>query len=190
MSHHTIDRKPSGDEEGAYAVWATPSKDAKIRLKKLMSGLRSKFGGPKFDPHLTVVGPISLTGKDATEKFRAACRGLKVYPAQAQEISTGNSFWQSVYLRLDATPEVLGISSHFDEHFGNTRTTPYLPHMSLLYGDLTDEEKNEAIDEAKTLDDTIDSMSFAIDRLELYITPDDKTLKSWIKVEEYVLCAH
>uniref|UniRef100_A0A803MDW6 Cyclic phosphodiesterase n=1 Tax=Chenopodium quinoa TaxID=63459 RepID=A0A803MDW6_CHEQI len=159
MSDHTIDRKPSGDKEGAYAVWATPSKDAKMTLKKLMSGLRSKFGGPKFDPHLTVVGPISLTGKDAKEKFRAACRGLKAYPAQAQEISTGNSFWQSVYLRLNATPE-------------------------------TDEEKNEVIEEAKTLDDTIDTMSFAIDRLELYITPDDKTLKSWIKVEEYELCAH
>uniref|UniRef100_A0A803NDD8 RNA ligase/cyclic nucleotide phosphodiesterase family protein n=1 Tax=Chenopodium quinoa TaxID=63459 RepID=A0A803NDD8_CHEQI len=141
MSHHTIDRKPSGDEEGAYAVWATPSKDAKIRLKKLMSGLRSKFGGPKFDPHLTVVGPISLTGKMQQRNFG----------------------------------QLAGA---------------YLPHMSLLYGDLTDEEKNEAIDEAKTLDDTIDSMSFAIDRLELYITPDDKTLKSWIKVEEYVLCAH
>lgn len=61
--------------------------------------------------------------------------------------------------------------------------------MSLLYADFTDEEKHEALAEAKKLDDTIDTMSFAIDRLELYITPSDKTLKSWVKVEEYVLCA-
>ncbi|KNA16025.1 hypothetical protein SOVF_092910 [Spinacia oleracea] len=188
MSEDKVNSKRS-DEEGAYAVWATPSKDALKRIKKLMSGLRSKFGGPKFDPHLTVIGPINLKGKDALDKFRAACHGLKAYPAQVKDVSTGDSFWQSVFLRLDATPQVVGISEHFDAHFGYDRSTPYLPHMSLLYADFTDEEKHEALAEAKKLDDTIDTMSFAIDRLELYITPSDKTLKSWVKVEEYVLCA-
>ncbi|KAL2931009.1 Cyclic phosphodiesterase [Bienertia sinuspersici] len=72
-----------------------------------MHGLRSKFGGPKFDVHLTVVGPINLTKEDALEKFEAACLGLNAYPAHAKEVSSGNSFWQSVFLRLDPTSQVI-----------------------------------------------------------------------------------
>lgn len=93
-------------EIGSYAVSAIPSKDANMRLKKLMKGLRSKFGGPKFDPHLTIVGPLSLTREDALLKFKEACQGLKAYPAQAKAVSAGNSFWQTVYVLLEPTPQV------------------------------------------------------------------------------------
>ncbi|GFY87118.1 hypothetical protein Acr_05g0007570 [Actinidia rufa] len=50
-----------------YLVWAIPPEDVRERLKRLMSGLRSEFDGPKFEPHITVVGAISLTEEDALD---------------------------------------------------------------------------------------------------------------------------
>lgn len=62
----------------------------------------------------------------------------------------------------------------------------YMPHLSLLYGDLTEEEKKKAQEKANILDDTISGLSFPVTRLALYKTDtEDKTLKSWEKIAEY-----
>ena len=63
-----------------------------------------------------------------------------------------------------------------------------MPHLSILYGDMTDEEMKKAQEKATILDESIGSLSFQVSRLALYKTdPDDKTLKSWEKIAEYSL---
>lgn len=64
----------------------------------------------------------------------------------------------------------------------------YMPHLSLLYADLTEEEKKRAQEKANAIDESIGSLTFQITRLALYKTDtEDKTLKSWEKVAEYNL---
>ncbi|KAE7996335.1 hypothetical protein FH972_001066 [Carpinus fangiana] len=65
------------EEKHVYSVWALPPDDVAARLKKLMESLRSEFGGPHFEPHITVVKAISLTPDDALRRFRSACEGVK-----------------------------------------------------------------------------------------------------------------
>lgn len=60
-----------------------------------------------------------------------------------------------------------------------------MPHLSLLYADLTEEEKKRAQERANALDEGIGSLTFQITRLALYKTDtEDKSLKSWEKVAE------
>jgi hypothetical protein len=62
------------------------------------------------------------------------------------------------------------------------------PHLSLLYGYLTEEEKRKARELVGALDESITSLSFPITRLALYkIDYKDTTLKSWEKIAEYPL---
>lgn len=64
----------------------------------------------------------------------------------------------------------------------------YMPHLSLLYADLTDEDKKKAQEKASILDESIAGLSFPITRLALYKTDtEDKTLKSWEKIAECLL---
>ena len=59
-----------------------------------------------------------------------------------------------------------------------------MPHLSLLYGDLTDEQKEKARQRVEELDKEIRGLSFQISSLALYKTDtEDKTLKSWEKAE-------
>ena len=61
----------------------------------------------------------------------------------------------------------------------------YMPHLSLLYANLTEEEKKKAQEKANMLDESISGLSFQISRLALYKTDtEDKTLKSWEMVAE------
>ncbi|KAL5997708.1 hypothetical protein ACLOJK_008638 [Asimina triloba] len=82
----------------------------------------------------------------------------------------------------------------FDIEFSDSRIEskvgfgPYMPHMSLLYGDLTDEEKEKIVERAKSLDPEICNLSFEVSYLTLYESDtDDLTLKSWRKVADIEL---
>ncbi|CAO2842284.1 unnamed protein product [Amaranthus hypochondriacus] len=175
-------------QKNVYSVWGLPSDDVKNRVKKVMKTLQSEFNAPDFDPHVTVVGAINLTPEDALNKFKSACQGLKAYTAYGRGVTTGTFFYQCVFLLLDTSPEVVHTSDHCCGHFGYNRNTPYMPHMSLLYADLTDEEKKKAQDRANVLDDSLGNLNFTINRLALYKTDtEDKSLKSWEKVTEYDL---
>ena len=59
-----------------------------------------------------------------------------------------------------------------------------MPHVSLLYGDLTDEEEEEARKKVEELDKDIYGLEFEISELALYRTDTtDKSLESWELVE-------
>ncbi|KAK0578757.1 hypothetical protein LWI29_015730 [Acer saccharum] len=165
-------------QKNTYSVWAIPPEDVGARLKKIMEGLKSDFGGPHFEPHVTVIGAINLTAEDAAEKFKSACEGLKVYNCSVDRVATR-------HLLLHPNAEVVEASAHCCAHFGYSNSTPYMPHLSLLYADLTDDEKKKAEEKINALDDNIDKLSFPITRLALWKTDiGDKTLKSWEKVAE------
>ncbi|KAL0398410.1 UNVERIFIED_CONTAM: Cyclic phosphodiesterase [Sesamum radiatum] len=176
---------PAQVKKNVYSVWALPPEELTPRLKKLMEGLRSEFGGPEFEPHVTVVGAFSLPESEARDKFNKACEELKAYNASVEKVDTGTFFYQCVFLRLHPTPEVVEASAHCCGHLGCKNSTPYMPHLSLLYGDLTDEEKKTAREKAYVLDESIGSLNFQISRLALYKTDtEDKSCKSWEKVAE------
>ncbi|CAA0823680.1 Cyclic phosphodiesterase [Striga hermonthica] len=181
----TANPTPGEAKRDVYSVWALPPVELTPRLKKLMDGLRSEFGGPQFEPHVTVVGAVSLTEAEARDRFAKACEGLKAYGATVEKVAAGTFFYQCVFLLLHPTPQVVEASAHCCGHLGYKNSTPYMPHLSLLYGDLTDEEKKRAQEKAYALDDGIGSLSFQISRLALYKTDtEDKSCKSWEKVAE------
>ncbi|XP_009615094.1 cyclic phosphodiesterase [Nicotiana tabacum] len=175
-------------EKHVYSVWALPPEDVRVKVKKLMEGLRSEFGGPQFEPHVTVVGAIRLTEAEALDRLKKACDTVKPYSATVEKVDCGTFYYQCVYLLLHPTTEVVEASAHCCSHFGYNRTGTYMPHLSLLYGDLTDEEKKKAQEKAYILDEGICSLSFPISHLALCKTDtEDKSCKSWEKVEEYSL---
>ncbi|XP_073058580.1 cyclic phosphodiesterase-like isoform X2 [Primulina eburnea] len=168
-----------------YSVWALPTEELRPRLKKLMEGLRSEFGGPQFEPHVTVVGAVSWTESEARDRFTKACERLESYDARVDRVATGTFFYQCVFLLLHPTPQVVGASAHCCGCFGYKNSTPYMPHLSLLYGNKTGEEKKTACEKAYVLDENIGSLSFKITHLALYKTDtEDKSCKSWEKVAE------
>ncbi|CAN6913086.1 unnamed protein product [Brassica oleracea] len=166
-----------------YSVWALPDEETEPRFRKLMEALRSEFSGPRFDPHVTVVGATSLTAEEAKKMFESACDGLKAYTATVDRVSTGTFFYQCVFLLLKSAPEVMKAGEHCKNHFKCSTTTPYMPHLSLLYAELDEEGKKKAQEKAYTLDNSLDGLSFRLNRLALCKTDtEDKTLESWEKV--------
>ncbi|XP_030968227.1 cyclic phosphodiesterase-like isoform X2 [Quercus lobata] len=95
-----------------------------------MDSLGSEFGGPKFEPHITVVGAVRLTPEDAVEKFRSACEGCKAYTATVDRVATGAFFYQCVFLLIHPTTEVVETSANCCGHFGYKNSTLLLQYIN------------------------------------------------------------
>ncbi|KAL6655955.1 hypothetical protein ACP70R_006781 [Stipagrostis hirtigluma subsp. patula] len=167
--------------EEVYSVWALPPEPARGRLRRVMAALRAAYGGPAFEPHLTVVGAIRLRRSSAVEALRAAAAGLRPYTARVAGDRRGG-FFRRVYLLMEPTAEVMAASDHCCGHFGYQRPTPYRPHVSLIYRDWTKEEEAEARKKVVELDQDIRDLQFEISELALYTTGPGG-VESWELVE-------
>ncbi|XP_039800230.1 cyclic phosphodiesterase-like isoform X1 [Panicum virgatum] len=173
--------------EEVYSVWALPPAPIRDRLRRIMEGLRAAHGGPAFEPHATVVGDFRSRRSAALEVLRTAAAGVQPYTARVTGVARGSFFYQCVYLLLEPTPEVVAASDYCCGHFGYKGKTPLMPHVSLLYGDLTDEEE-ESRKKVEELDKDICGLESEISELALYRTDTaDKSLESWELVEVWHL---
>ncbi|KAK8970552.1 Cyclic phosphodiesterase [Platanthera guangdongensis] len=180
----TAKLEEADNSEEFFSVWAIPPPDVNRRFKSLMFSLRSEFGGPAFDPHITVVGDLRLHRNDAIAFLHSSAASINPFTARISAVSHGAVFYQCVYLLLDPSPQVKEISSHCCSHFGYKSSTPYMPHLSLIYGDLGEEEKERASKRAEEIDAGINGLTFEISSLALYRTDTrDKTTESWELVE-------
>ncbi|KAK9919989.1 hypothetical protein M0R45_028558 [Rubus argutus] len=188
-SHSMVD-----NEWHSYSVWAMPPDDVSLRIKKVMESLRLEFGGPEIEPHIPVVGSLRMTHEEVLNKFRSLQSCVTSgYKAKVNQVVIRSFYYQCVSLLLDSSFD------HSDESFELWRATGACgrcfgfkirvrPHLSLLYGNLTEEERKKAQEKVSILDESITSMSFPITRLALYkIDYKDKSLKSWDKIAEHTL---
>lgn len=173
-------------EEGVFSVWAMPPEQKRAPFRQIMEKLRIEFGGPAFEPHVTVVGAQRLKKAEACAMLEAACTAMSSYTCRLTDIAGGTFFYQCVYALVEQTPQVMEANLQANRCFGvDENARPYMPHLSLLYGDLSDEDKLKAKAMAKTLCHLIQNTEFQVSSLCLYKTDThDKSLRSWEKVAE------
>ncbi|CAM6033533.1 unnamed protein product [Sphagnum compactum] len=138
-----------------------------------MTQLSEMHAGPSFQPHVTVLDAHPVLRSKAQESLKDLCATTLPYTYKITGVKTGQDFHQCVYLTIERTQEV-----------GRSVGRQYMPHMSLLYGHLSEEELElaKAKVEAEHGKQLI-SMQFQVSSLGLYCTdPADVLCNSWKKV--------
>ncbi|KAK9919907.1 hypothetical protein M0R45_028481 [Rubus argutus] len=172
----------NAQRKDTYTVWGIPPVDVVLRIKKLMEALRAEFGGPEIEPHITVVGSVLWRHDDAVKHFVSGCENIEPYLCEVNELVTRKFYYQPVSLLF----QPCDWAGHLGGHLG--RCNAHMPHLSLLYGNLTDEERKRALEKVKELDDSIASLKFTISRVVLYKTHNEaRDQHSWEKIMEYNL---
>lgn len=126
--------------------------DASRALDHLIRELAaSQLGSPIFSPHVTLLHPIASSWPlvaivSAVHQAVASIRqqhsafdwSLDVMPAQR-----GEQYYQSVIAPMRPHPALTKLRKACEEHFGLKDLPTYLPHLSLIYGDLSGEARKE-----------------------------------------------
>lgn len=180
-----------------YSIWAVPPPENPLqsRFSTVINSLSAEFSCIPFPPHVTVIGAFGvdqgLTGAEVLKKMKSFCRSLKPYTLRVLDVSSGQKYFQCVYLRIAQTKEVLMVNWRARHlfHISNDRAgfinssaaEHYMPHLSLIYGDLNETDKDLAKNMVKTQhSDILQDTEFLVSSLALYRTdPDDLEMKSW-----------
>lgn len=130
---------------GEFSLWLIPPEPFFSRYRDLIHRLSREYGTRTFPPHLTLLG--SHRGEEAgmIEQARALARMLAPVPVRLREIGARNEFFRCVIVYADKSPELMEANRQARELFHAEAGSEYLPHLSLVYGDLAGAQKASLI---------------------------------------------
>jgi hypothetical protein len=132
-----------------------PRGDVCERLERILHELSAKFGAPEFPPHVTLLGGIVGSHREVLSKA-----------ASLAKIDYLDDYFRCLFVRAAVDAPLLRAHQVAREVFGRRRDPSFVPHLSLLYGNIGRSLKEVVIAE---LGGRMD-LTFKVRNLHLYST--------------------
>jgi 2'-5' RNA ligase len=174
--------KPSNRREiGEYSIWLNPDNPAFNELSNEISCIGMTYDTPLFAPHITLIGKIQGREKDILEKTRGVLAQVCQIEVTLEQIESSENYYRCVYARAKKIPELLQANETARKSFGVNDAEEYMPHLSLAYGDVSEQTRAEMIAQIGDLKNRV----FTIKSASLYSTKGPIT--KWYKLADFSL---
>ncbi len=149
-----------------YALWLRLENEARERFQALIAILSRRYHAPLFEPHVTLLGDI--TGSDAEVMAKTARLALEIEPFDMQLTTADHrdEYYRCLYVKAVPTNALMEANRLARRLFESASGNKYLPHLSLLYGDFSTQEKEKILAEINCTF----KATFRVNRLALYTT--------------------
>ncbi|MHB8710621.1 MAG: 2'-5' RNA ligase family protein [Minisyncoccota bacterium] len=120
-----------GETRGHHLFLMPPEGPLKDALRFVTASLAKTYGGPVFEPHITLAAEIVAPVPD----IMVFAEKLVKRPAPRitfQGIETGTNFFKCCYLLVEDTPQLAELNRLARERFSITNV--FKPHLSITYG--------------------------------------------------------
>ena len=163
-----------------YHLFLEPTGDVAAELQTIVATLAREYNGPVFVPHVTVAARIpSEQGEESiVAKTETLLKECSAFPVTLEDVGMGEEFFCALYMKVQKTSALEALHTRANEIFALSDRGVYVPHVSLLYGNFSAEEK-EIIPTFALLK----GVSFLVDRASLYRTEGEAS--QWQKVREF-----
>lgn len=121
-----------------------PTGRTKEELSKIISSLSKKYNSPMFKPHVTLTGGFTGDEKKLLKKTEELSKMLKPLTVHLGRASYLDEFFRSLFILVERTPELMDACETARMLFGISEDD-FVPHMSLVYGNFSAEEKERMI---------------------------------------------
>lgn len=127
-----------------------PASSANARLENEISYWANELDppAPVFQPHVTLIGGISIAETDMIEKTEQLAKRLRKYFLSFADVSYGSSRHQCVYIQCNKDAYTMQAASLAQEIF-EVPAAPYMPHCSLVYSDMSEAHRAEVVTVAR-----------------------------------------
>jgi 2'-5' RNA ligase len=158
-------------------TWLVPAfGPERDRLAATIGRLAAEHGAPRFQPHVTMVGTFDSPEDVAIRTLGSLAIGVPSFEVTFAAVGHEQTYFRSLYLCTDPSPQLTAL------HEAGRRAwaldlQPYMPHLSLLYSDVTEEQKRPIID---ALDIAL-PLTIHLDAVELW-ADDHLGVRGWRRV--------
>ena len=157
-----------------YSIWVIPPEPAFSILQRTINELAEKYGGPVFEPHMTILGNVSGELPEIEKKLKELASHIDKLELGLGPVSFSTTYFQSVLARVNSNAKLMQLNLDVKKIFGMENDV-FMPHISLLYGDHDMETREKAVREVKLPETTFIVKDFVV----IPIKPNPK---DWISL--------
>ncbi|TMW64863.1 hypothetical protein Poli38472_009030 [Pythium oligandrum] len=167
-----------------YSLWLVPHAAAERELQGVIDELATRLETPSFLPHMTLLGGImGLQEEEVVRKTQLVADGLETLDLQVSAVSSKELlYFQCVFALLKMTPALENAHEHAKQVYERLEEPSFMPHVSLVYGDLSTEDRRAL---AQEFGPRFDGTQMKMERLQLWNTTGP--VKQWKLVKEIAL---
>lgn len=152
------------------SLWLTPS-SGRSALDNIMEPLAKRCNGPLFTPHCTLLAGLSGSEADIVGTTKELAGTLpSTLLLEVDKVGTKGLYFQCVFALLKKTDSLVEAHEKAAQMFGLEGTTEnYMPHISLLYGDVDEAVREEIVKNANG-DDLLTDIVFEVKSIDVWCT--------------------
>jgi 2'-5' RNA ligase len=165
--------------ERIYSLFLLPEEGINKKYQKIISNVAASYRTQEFKPHVTLIKNLKLKEKDILLLTNKLIKWFKPIKTKLMKFGNSDRKYRSLYITVLKTPELLKAHNKANQIFEH-KEEPFMPHISIVYGELPLDDKLDIIEGLKPLDKDF----FIMDKLVVYdITEENADL--WKEVGYY-----
>ncbi len=133
------------DTESAYSLWLRPFGEVGFELRQQIKELSKQFDSPLFYPHVTLLGNPKLHETKLIQLTETLAHSLKPFTVYLERGGMRDRYFQSLFVTVKKSDPLMSAHHIAKELFDCEEEEDFFPHLSLIYGDQTEEEKNRLL---------------------------------------------
>ena len=164
-----------------HSLWLIPEGRVYTYLEGIVHELSKRCSSPLFIPHMTFIPELEISRKDIIYKTNELIKMIAPFSVKLTVLDYLNAYYQCLFAKAEETQELIVANLKARKIF-NRKDSKWTPHLSLLYGHLTSEQKEQIISD---IGGRAFNCEFQVNKIHLFSTeggPDD-----WYKVKEFLI---
>lgn len=116
-----------------YTLWLMPKGEIYNRFADLIKRLGEQYDDPIFEPHVTLLGEILKSEEETIKLTQELVAGQKPFPITLRQIDYQEHHFRTLFVKAEVTESLQDLHNRAKEIF-EMDIPPYMPHLSILYG--------------------------------------------------------
>lgn len=122
-------------------TWLVPAAGpARDQLATTIGRTAAEQGTPVFEPHVTLAPLIDCEPDEAVRALTPVASQAVTLDISLSAVGQEQVYFRSLFLRADPSAQLMQLHEAARQAL-RLAEAPYMPHLSLLYSDLTDQQK-------------------------------------------------
>ena len=127
-----------------HHLWVKPTGAVRDTLVQTIQELAHGLGGPVFEPHVTLLGGLSGTEQEHTQRSEIVTQQLRPFKITLRAPAYRSEYFQCLFIHAEHTTSLMNANVLARRIFQKPNET-YMPHLSLVYGSCPESRKRAII---------------------------------------------
>jgi 2'-5' RNA ligase len=167
-----------------YSLWLMPEGELQDSLVSLIRDVAQRYNAPTFPAHITLLGNVKGSEQKIHAKTQELTQSHTAFPITLTELDTTPEFYRALFIRAKQSVKLAHLYTQARRIFQFEPQREYKPHLSLLYADLSREQKQQITDMLQTRLQGLPH-SFMARTVHLYST--EGPVETWQQIESFPL---